>query len=555
LISKSQSHFRSAVEDFQSAHQKATVEEVLARLQGKPNTLLSFEEVAKKLKLQARSERGVQTIPLEAIVGSVGRYTDFTRTFLPRNPSDQQRWALVKASLDENGFPPIDVYKVSDVYFVLDGNHRVSVARQEGWSTIQANVIEVKSNVPLSADTSPDELIVKSEYADFLEETRLHEYRPNVDLGVTIPGQYEKLFQQIQVHRYYAWVDRKLSWSFEEAMLDWYDSVYIPLVETIRDRGLLRWFPGRTVTDFYLWATEHRDALQKELGWQIRPEAVAEALAGKTDQAAEAETGSWRKSKLMQRYTDSLFKDILVPLSHTEDGWQAMEQALFVARQEGSTLHGLHIEDSQAHLEGKEAGALRERFQQMCQDANLKGALALEVGETSEKILERARLADLLVIKVSYPPQTGIASLTSPLRMIISRVPRPILAVPGNAVRTTHALLAFDGSSRAKEALFLATYLAEQWGISLTVFTALENGKLPSSVQDEARAYLDLHEIKANHVIEKGPAGTVRQVIREHGIDLIVMGGYSGLTIKEFFIGSNVNLVLKESKIPVLICR
>jgi nucleotide-binding universal stress UspA family protein len=134
-------------------------------------------------------------------------------------------------------------------------------------------------------------------------------------------------------------------------------------------------------------------------------------------------------------------------------------------------------------------------------------------------------------------------------------VPRPILAVPGNAVRTTHALLAFDGSSRAKEALFLATYLAEQWGISLTVFTALENGKLTGSVQDEARAYLDLHEIKANHVIEKGPAGTVRQVIREQGIDLIVMGGYSGLTIKEFFIGSNVNLVLKESKIPVLICR
>jgi nucleotide-binding universal stress UspA family protein/uncharacterized ParB-like nuclease family protein len=555
LISKSQSHFRSAVEDFQSAHQKATVEEVLARLQGKPNTLLSFEEVAKKLKLQARSERGVQTIPLEAIVGSVGRYTDFTRTFLPRNPSDQQRWALVKASLDESGFPPIDVYKVSDVYFVLDGNHRVSVARQEGWSTIQANVIEVKSNVSLSADTSPDELIIKSEYADFLEETRLHEYRPNVDLGVTIPGQYEKLFEQIQVHRYYAWVDRKLSWSFDEAMLDWYDSVYIPLAETIRDRGLLRWFPDHTVTDFYLWATEHRDALQKELGWQIRPEAVAEALAGKTDQAAEAETGSWRKSKLVQRYTESLFKDILVPLSHTEEGWQAMEQALFVARQEGSSLQGLHIEDSQAHLEGKEGRALRERFQQMCQGANLKGALALEVGETSEKILERARLADLLVIKVSYPPQTGIASLTSPLRMIISRVPRPILAVPGNAVRTTHALLAFDGSSRAKEALFLAAYLAEQWGISLTVFTALENGKLPGSVQDEARAYLDLHEIKANHVIEKGPAGTVRQVIREHGIDLIVMGGYSGLTIKEFFIGSNVNLVLKESKIPVLICR
>lgn len=550
-----ESHYRSAVDDFQSAHQKATLQELLARLQGKSNTLLSFEEVSKKLKLQARSERGIQNIPLDAIVGSVGRYTDFTRSFLPRNPSDQQRWAAVKASLEQNAFPPIDVYKVSDVYFVLDGNHRVSVARQEGWTTIQANVIEIKSNVPLTPETSPDELIVKSEYADFLEETGLHEQRPNVDLTVTIPGQYEKLLQQIHIHRYYAWVDRKQSWTFEQAMLDWYDTIYVPLAETIQGRGLLRRFPDRTVTDFYLWVTEHRDALQKELGWQIRPEAAADALVGKIDLAADAETGSWRKSKLIERYTERLFKDILVPLSHTTDAWQAMEQALFVARLEGSRLQGLHVESAKPDLESQHAMELRERFQTLCTDSNLTGALAVEVGEPAEKILERARLADLLILKISYPPQAGISGLASPLRTIISRVPRPILAVPGNAIPTTHALLAFDGSSRAKEALFLAAYLTEQWGIRLTVFSALENGKLAPTVQDEVRQYLDLHEVSATYIVEKGPAESIRPVISEHGIDLIVMGGYSGLTIRDFFIGSNVNLVLKESKIPVLICR
>ena len=139
--------------------------------------------------------------------------------------------------------------------------------------------------------------------------------------------------------------------------------------------------------------------------------------------------------------------------------------------------------------------------------------------------------------------------------MILARVPRPILAVPGDAVQPTHALLAFDGSARAKEALFLATYLSEQWGIELTVFSALENGNLSEKIQDEARAYLDLHEINASYVIEKGPVQVARDLIQERGVDLIVMGGYGGFILKEFFIGSNVSLALKESKIPVLICR
>jgi nucleotide-binding universal stress UspA family protein/uncharacterized ParB-like nuclease family protein len=546
----------SAIEDFHLAHQKATMEELLSRLLGKSNSLLSFDEVAEKLKLQARAERGVQDIPLDAIVGSVGRYTDFTRTFLPRNPSDEQRWANVKASLEESGFPPIDVYKVSDVYFVLDGNHRVSVARQEGWKTIQANVIEVKSNVPLTPDTNPDELIIKSEYAAFLEETGLHEKRPNVDLTVTIPGQYEKLIQQIHVHRYYAWVDRQLELSFEEAMLDWYDNIYIPFAETVRDRGLMRWFPDRTITDLYLWVSEHREVLQSQLGWIIRPQAIAEVLVDQVGGTSERyETGSWRRAKMVERYTEHLFKDVLVPLSDRDEGWQAVQQAIWVAQREGAALQGLHIEDSPEKLQSPAARDLQARFNQLCQESGLRGSLALEVGEPAPKILERSPLADLVVLKVNYPPAAGISGLASPLRTIIARAGRPILAVPGKFRPISRALLAFDGSARAKEALFLAAYLAERWQVELTVFTALENGRLSDVVQEEARAYMELHEVQADYVVEKGSADSVRPVIAERGLDLIIMGGYSGLTLKEFFIGSNVNLVLRESTLPVLICR
>lgn len=548
-------NLNSAIEDFQSARQKATVEGILARLQGKSNRLLSFDEVAKKLKLQARSERGIQTIPLDAIVGSVGRYTDFTRTFLPRNADDKDRWVRVKATLDDlesSGFPPIDVYKVSDVYFVLDGNHRVSVARQEGWESIQANVIEVKSNVPLSPDTQPDELIVKAEYAEFLDETQINEKRPNVDLSVTVPGQYEKLRQQIQIHRYYAVVDKNLDLSFEEALLDWYDNIYIPLAEAIRDRGLMRWFPDRTITDFYLWVTEHRDTLQDELGWNISAETVAGAL---TSTARKQKTGTWRKSKLMERYTERLFKDILVPLSGDDSGWEAMQQAILIAQREGATLLGLHVENNKDELDTPQSRGIQERFNESCQQANVKGKLAMEVGEPGQKILERSLLTDLVVLKVSYPPMAGLSGLGSPLRAIIANASGPVLAIPDKSMPTTHALLAYDGSSRAKEALFLATYLAEQWKISLSVFTALENKKLQQSIQDEAREYLEFHEINAEFILKKGAPDTVRQVIRERKIDLIVMGGYSGSAIKEVFIGSNVNRVLRESTIPALICR
>src|SRR5512141_3107294 len=116
-------NFQLAIQDFQSAHLRAKLQGVLARITGRSNELLSYEEIASKLKLQGRSDKGLQTIPVDAIVGSVGRYTDFTRTFLPRRAEDQQRWANVKAiALDGAGvgLQPVEVYKVSEVYFVMD---------------------------------------------------------------------------------------------------------------------------------------------------------------------------------------------------------------------------------------------------------------------------------------------------------------------------------------------------------------------------------------------------------------------------------------------------
>jgi hypothetical protein len=176
------------------------------------------------------------------------------------------------------------VYKVGEVYFVIDGNHRVSVARQEGLKTIEARVIEFRTDVPLTPDIQPDDLIIKAEHAEFLNATRIHEIRPNVDLSVTIPGQYEKLMEQVVERECVLEHERKKGIPFQDAVADWYDNMYIPLAETIRDRGLLRWFPNRTITDLYIWISENRTALEKELGWEIQSDIADRPDFGKKRQ-------------------------------------------------------------------------------------------------------------------------------------------------------------------------------------------------------------------------------------------------------------------------------
>ena len=559
-MSKS-SDYQLALDDFRSAHLRAKLQGVLARLTGKSNELLSYEDVASKLKLQGRSDKGIQMIPVDAIIGSVGRYSDFTRTFLPRRRQDERRWARVKAaSLDPlgEGWPPIEVYKVSDVYFVLDGNHRVSIARQEGWKTIQAHVIEIRTDIPLAANIQPDELIVKAEYASFLAQTGFNRRQDPVDLRLTIPGGYQKLLDEIWTLRCQLEENDQKTCTVQDAAESWYLNIYIPFAEGVRERGMMRWFPERTIADLYVWMSEHRGELEKELGWRIRPETAAEvAIQQRSPRAAgeEAQVGSWRKARLINRYAEHLFRDILAPMGRIPENWEALEQALPIAQKEQANILGLHTVEKPEELNTPRVIALQERFNRTCREHGVEGRLAIEVGEPTQKILERSALTDLIVLRISYPPSTGIQLLASQIRTLIARASRPILAVPGKTTEMRHALLAFDGSPKAKEALFVATYLAEQWQTQLTIFTGPEENEFDSSVQDFAKNYLEFNEIEAGFINEKYSPERLKRTAEEIQADLVIMGGYSGSILKEMTVGSSVNYMLRKSELPILICR
>ena len=140
----------SAVDDFYKARRRAQLHDIAAALRGASSRLLSYEDVRTRLQAVESSRRYLADIPLDSIVGSVGRYNDFTRTFLPKNNSAKQRWINVEVQMTGlEGLPPIDVYQLGDVYFVKDGNHRVSVARQLAFAYIQAYVTpSAKSRPP-----------------------------------------------------------------------------------------------------------------------------------------------------------------------------------------------------------------------------------------------------------------------------------------------------------------------------------------------------------------------------------------------------------------------
>jgi len=251
--------------EFSKARQQAFIEEWLNFFARRSNNLLSFEDVRQSLRLQDSTYKGLQEIEVDKIVGSTGRYRDFTRTFLPKSNTTEERWRRIDTVAHEQGFPPIEVYKVGDVYFVRDGNHRVSVARTHGAKTIEAYVIEYKTPVPIGPQDDLDDILLRMERAEFLKETSLDQIRPEQNVFFTEPGRYRLIKEHIAFHKYLKETELNREISYEEAVGSWYDNVYMPLVELIRERDILKYFPGRTEADLYAWLILHRAALEAEM--------------------------------------------------------------------------------------------------------------------------------------------------------------------------------------------------------------------------------------------------------------------------------------------------
>jgi len=576
---KSTVEYHRALEDFRRARAKARLQHLWASVTGQSETLLPYDEISRKIKASGSSSKGIQEIPVDSIVGSVNRYQDFNKDFLPLSDVSEQRWARIKSVMTSPGsvgLPPIRVYKIGDAYFVLDGNHRVSIAREMGIETIEAYVTEIKSRVPLSPEDDPEDVILKVEYSQFLEETNFDKIVSDDELALTFPGQYETLNEHIRVHRYYMGIEQSREISWEEAVRHWYEHVYQPVVEIIREQEILEEFPNRTETDIYIWVLDHQTYMEEELGWSIRPEKAASDLVKKQGRRVVrvirriirrlfgillpkqledfTSPGEWREGKNIAE--ENLFSDILVAMSGGGEGWIALEQAVIVGELEEAEVRGLIVEDCSTKDIERER-YISQVFKERLTQANLEGNIAFTEGAIAETICERAEVNDLVILKLSHPPSGGIFTrLASGMRMILRRSSRPILVVKRQISPMNHLLLLFDGSPKSREALFLADYLAKRYDRKLSVLVIEEDTERGKTLVEEARESLGegfgeiLHR-KANGV----PAETIFKTVLEINADLILMGGYGLSPLLEVIFGSMVDDVLRRTHIPVIVCQ
>jgi hypothetical protein len=266
--------------DFERARRRAFLRDAFAVLARRPNDLIPFRELRARLRPAGESYRGLQAVPVDRIVGSTDRSRDFDRAFFPRRRHAAARWTrIARAQARGEQLPPVQLYKLGDLYFVKDGHHRVSVARVRGQRFIDAEVSEGHVRIPLAATMSPQELLLQLEYAEFLRRTDLDRLRPEHDVRPTALGRYDELWQHIRLHQLALAEAEGRTVPTEEAVVRWYDEVYCPIASAARGRGVLERFPDRTETDVYLWVVRHRDALADRRGRDGGPEAAVDAYA------------------------------------------------------------------------------------------------------------------------------------------------------------------------------------------------------------------------------------------------------------------------------------
>jgi len=258
--------------DFSKARFKSFINKALSVLSGQPTKLLSYDDVKEKLHIGGPIYRGVKTIRVDQIVGSLNRYHEFDRAFLPKDDQLASRWQKVdRAFYQDIHLPPIVLYKVGDVYFVVDGHHRVSVAREQGQEFIEAEIRECATRVNITPNIKTEDLEILGAKVHFLERSGLDDLRPEANIKLTIPDGFERMLEHIAVHRYFMGLDFLRDISEQEAVAHWYDKVYMPIVEVIRESNILKDFPDKTEGDMYMWILDHQHYLAEEQGEPLRP--------------------------------------------------------------------------------------------------------------------------------------------------------------------------------------------------------------------------------------------------------------------------------------------
>ncbi len=288
-------------EDFNKAHTKALVNEIQHILKPDEAALISFSDIKKLLKPKNEVYKGMQIVPIKLIVGSEGRYQDFDNQFFPKSKFLKTRWEHIDmAHIQDVPLPPISLYEVGGVYFVRDGNHRVSVAKSRGVENIDAEVVSLQSEIKLKPSSTKEDMVrqvITYEKRVFYTETNFGDITDFWCLDFSTPGQYDVIYNHILFHKYYINMDKTEEIPFEEAVLSWFRNVYLPVIQTIDRHHIMRSFKKSTKSDLYIYFIKYWDELKQKFGNDFSMDKAAEDF--KTEQ---------RKHTLLGKLKNSLAK-------------------------------------------------------------------------------------------------------------------------------------------------------------------------------------------------------------------------------------------------------
>lgn len=272
-------------EDFNKARNKALFNELQHFLNPEETRLLSLTDIKKMLKPTGEVYQGMQAVPVNLIVGSEGRYRDFDNHFFPKNMHLKQRWASIDlAHIHDVVLPPIKLYELGGLYFVRDGNHRVSVSKSKGVECIDAEVISLQSEIKLKPGYTQGDLIkqvIQYEKRVFYAETNFGDITDYWDLDFSATGRYDVIFHHLLIHKYYINQNQEEEIPMEQAIISWFNTVYMPVINIIKSQKIMPKFKNRTPADMYVWIIRYWDDLKRKFDENIPLDKAAEDFTKK----------------------------------------------------------------------------------------------------------------------------------------------------------------------------------------------------------------------------------------------------------------------------------
>jgi hypothetical protein len=278
--------------DFGRARRRRAMARIAARLRRDPsdvNVILPFEEVVAALGRRGERRLGLETIPLDSIVGTVDRGREFDRRFRPTSGRVRTRWErIATAQRKGQAMPPIDVYRIGELHFVKDGHHRVSVAGALGYDVIEAWVTEVLTEVGAERTIRLADLPLKSHERLFFERVPL-EPEERAQIQLTDEWRYAALAEAVEAWGFRAIQGRGEPMSRAEVAEAWFHEEYRPVVETLREAELIR---RGTETETYMRVSHLRYLILRTHNWD---DEVIERLREELDHP------SWEEDTMVRR--------------------------------------------------------------------------------------------------------------------------------------------------------------------------------------------------------------------------------------------------------------